>query len=124
MLMQRPMSRAAAANLSAVADRRLNQRHDGAGLQVEIEGRVLPVVDVSTGGLCLIGLNRKLGERFRFVLSRVGETEGVTGEAEVLGIKDGLFHLVFTRPTLPLMRLVVAHVSAMTGVAPHLLKKR
>lgn len=124
MLMQHPMSRAAAANPSAAADRRLNQRHDGAGLQVEIEGRVLPVVDVSTGGLCLIGLSRKLGERFRFVLSRVGEAEGVTGEAEVLGIKDDLFHLVFTRPTLPLMRLVVAHVGSVTGVAPHLLKKR
>lgn len=123
MLMQRPMTRNAAANASA-ADRRLNQRHDGSGLQVEVEGRVHPVVDVSTGGLSLVGLNRTLGERFRFVLSRVGESQGVTGEAEVLGIRDGLFHLTFTRPTLPLMRLVIAHVSAMTGVDPHLLKSR
>ncbi|MGE4280515.1 MAG: hypothetical protein AB7G62_13080 [Magnetospirillum sp.] len=123
MLMERTMTRGATKS-SISDDRRLNPRHDGAGLKVEIEGQVYPVVNISTGGLCLIGLNRKVGERFRFVMSRVGEVEAVTGEVQVLDIKGSLFHLVFTRPTMPLMRMVIAHVSALTGITPHLLKSR
>ncbi|OJX80898.1 hypothetical protein [Magnetospirillum sp. 64-120] len=124
MLMERTLTKASGLTSSVAGDRRLNQRHDGAGLLVEIEGNVYPVVNVSTGGLCLQGLNRKDGERFRFVLSRLGNPDGITGECEVLGCSGELVHLVFTRPTLPLLRLIVAHVSALIGVKPHLLKSR
>jgi len=124
MLIEHAMCRPSAARPNAVDDRRINERHDGAGLLVHIEGRVYPVVNISTGGLCLAGLSRKVGDRFRFVLSRLGEAGGVAGEAEVLGVNGGLYHLVFTRPTMPLLRLVVGHVSALIGVAPHLLKNR
>lgn len=103
-------------------DRRRHSRHDGAGLLVEIEGKCLPVVDVSTGGLSLRDLDRKLGERFRLVLSRSGGLTGIATECEVVAREGRLLRLHFTRPTLPLLRLVVAHVSTLTGVAPHLLK--
>lgn len=122
MLMERTLSQTTAPIAAYGDDRRLNPRHDGAGLQVEIEGKTYPVVNVSTGGLCLQGLNRRDGERFRFVLSRLGDPNGVASEGEVLGRNGRVLHLVFTRPTLPLMRLVIAHVSALTGAVPHLLK--
>lgn len=124
MLMVRTLTRVAAQSLASADDRRLNPRHDGAGLVVEIEGRIHPLVNVSTGGLCVQGLSRKVGERFRFVLSRVGEPQGVTGEGELLSVNGDLFHLVFTRPTMPLLRMIIAHVSSLTGVTPHLLKDR
>ena len=103
-------------------DRRRHSRHEGAGLVIEIEGQSFPVVDVSTGGISLRDLDRKIGDRFRLVLTRSGGLAGIATECQVVG-KDGrLLRLSFTRPTLPLLRLVVAHVSTLTGVAPHLLK--
>lgn len=102
-------------------DRRCHSRHDGAGLVVECDGQSLPVVDVSTGGLCLRDFNRALGEQFRLVLCQCGGAAGIATECQVVSKEGRLTRLVFTRPTLPLLRLVVAHVSTMTGVAPHLL---
>lgn len=103
-------------------DRRRHSRHDGAGLVVEIEGQSLPVVDVSTGGISLRNLDRKIGDRFRLVLTRSGGLAGIATECEVVSKEGSLVRLAFTRPTLPLLRLVVAHVSTLTGVSPHLLK--
>lgn len=103
-------------------DRRQSVRHDGAGLTAETGGETWSVVDVSTGGLAVRGLERQVGTRFRLVLSRVGAGPGVACECEVVGCDRGLTRLAFTSPTLPLLRLVVAHVSALTGIAPHLLK--
>lgn len=103
-------------------DRRRHSRHDGAGLVVELEGQSLPVIDVSTGGVSLRDLDRKIGDRFRLVLTRSGGLAGIATECEVVGKEGRLVRLTFTRPTLPLLRLVVAHVSTLTGVPPHLLK--
>lgn len=103
-------------------DRRRHSRHEGAGLVVEIEGQSFPVVDVSTGGISLRDLDRKIDDRFRLVLTRSGGLAGIATECQVVGKEGRLLRLSFTRPTLPLLRLVVAHVSTLTGVAPHLLK--
>lgn len=103
-------------------DRRRHSRHNGAGLVVEIEGQSLPVVDVSTGGISLRDFDRKIGDRFRLVLTRSGGLAGIATECQVVGKEGRLARLIFTRPTLPLLRLVVAHISAVIGVAPHLLK--
>ena len=103
-------------------DRRRHSRHNGAGLVVEIEGQSLPVVDVSTGGISLRDFDRKIGDRFRLVLTRSGGLAGIATECQVVGKEGRLVRLIFTRPTLPLLRLVVAHISALIGVAPHLLK--
>ncbi|MBR9971536.1 hypothetical protein [Magnetospirillum sulfuroxidans] len=103
-------------------DRRRHSRHDGAGLVIEIGGQSLPVVDISTGGLSLRDFDRPLGAQFRLVLSRAGAAAaGIATECEVVS-KDGrLTRLTFTRPTLPLLRLVVTHVSTITGIVPHVL---
>ena len=112
------------AQLSQVGDfdRRRHSRHSGAGLVVEVAGLSLPVLDVSTGGLGVSGLDRKVGERFRLVLSPSGGCAGIATECEVVSVDAKLTRLTFVRPTMPLLRLIVAHVSALTGVQPHLLK--
>ena len=115
-----PIARSSAQ--TKVAERRQHFRHDGAGLVVECAGERWPVADISIGGFGLHGLDRPVGDRFRLILARVGTSDGIACECEVAGRDGGLARLVFTRPTLPLLRLVVAHVSALTGVAPHLLK--
>lgn len=114
--------KAAQAANAAANDRRHQSRHDGAGLVAEIAGQILAVSDVSTGGLAVQSPDLKVGGRVRVVLSRTGGGDGVATECEVVGRSGDKAHLAFMRPTLPLLRLIVAHVSAVTGITPHLLK--
>ncbi|CAA7620008.1 conserved hypothetical protein [Candidatus Terasakiella magnetica] len=106
-----------------VEDRRHHVRYAGQYLVVEIEGTAYPVTDISVGGVRFEDIGRKIGEMQRAVIRSTSEGGASIGaEITIVTIDGKRIHASFSKPSMPLMRYIVSHLSEVHGIEPHLIK--
>ena len=104
--------------MAQFTERRRSIRKIGHGLVVLIDGRVHPVIDISTEGVSFQGAGHRIGARIELKIARLADISDCIGGA--ITIKStgdttvrGEFH-----PTMPLLRYIIQHIGEATGTHP------
>jgi len=96
-------------------ERRRHIRYLGQGMVVVIEGQGYPVIDISTSGIHFQGGSFELGAVVPLKLMRLkGKQDSVDGSIIVKAV--GTTTRGEFRPTMPLLRFIIRHLSEVTGV--------
>jgi hypothetical protein len=105
-------------------ERRRHIRYIGQHLLIVINGKAHPIMDISIGGVSFQGTGFTVGDPLSLTLvSAFANKDVMPGIGEVRAISGSKVHVKFVRPTLPLLRYIIAHIAEVTGIEPHLLKR-
>ncbi len=108
----------AGASLHHFRERRRHIRKVGEGLVVVINSRVFPLLDISIAGLSFQCLDYKVGDVLTLAIAETADmSKAVEGRITVISANHSVVRGRFY-PTMRLMRFIVGHFSAATGVAP------
>jgi hypothetical protein len=99
-------------------ERRQHIRKIGQGLVVLIDGRVHPVVDISTAGISFQAAGLKIGDRLKLKIAQLADiSDCIGGVITIKSVNDTTTRGEFL-PTVPLMRFIIAHMGEATGTVP------
>jgi hypothetical protein len=99
-------------------ERRRHIRKIGQGLVMLIDGRVYPIVDISTAGISFQAGDQVIGAVIDLKLAAMTDLgKGIEARITINSnngtITRGEFH-----PTVPLLRFIIGHIGEVTGTVP------
>ncbi|MGE5503259.1 MAG: PilZ domain-containing protein [Actinomycetota bacterium] len=104
-------------------DRRRHVRYPAQTLMVEVDGEVMPLVDLSIGGLAFEGDGFRPGRRVSLRLSSCLDVDfAAQGTAEVASIHGPRVGASFVKPSFGLLKYVVGHIGTLTGTVPYVFR--
>lgn len=105
-------------------ERRKHVRHLAENLQVLIDGKAYPLINISTGGVYFQGQGFYAGNPLSLVIRSLhDEKDSVATVARVVAVTDSAVHAEFTKANVPLLNFVIGHIGQAMGVKPHFFKK-
>lgn len=105
-------------------EKRNDVRYPGQTLMLEVNGRIHPLIDISTGGLGFEGDGFVRGQMLAARISSVLDgTDEIRAPCRVANIRGSRIGVSFTAPNLQLLKYIIGHIGNVTSTLPFVLKK-
>ncbi|WP_245651099.1 PilZ domain-containing protein [Paramagnetospirillum marisnigri] len=93
-------------------------RKVGQGLVVLINGKVHPVIDISTAGVSYQAANHKIGATVALTIARLSDISDCIDAKITVISKDETVTRAEFKPTMPLLRYIISHIGEATRAVP------